>query len=1002
MRTDKRILSLLLAVLLLAAVPIQAFAEEAASSNSSYCEPVTDVTGVAIPTEEAASSNSGHCEPVTDVTGVAIPTDEEDVSFESLHSLKTAPATKSATVTASGTCGDNLTWELTDDGTLTISGTGAMTNYSYSSDPWYSNCSSITKVIINNGVTSIGNNAFYGCSSLTDITIPDSVTSIGIFAFGCCSSLTDITIPDSVTSIGNGAFSLCSRLTSITIPDGVTSIGNYTFDCCSSLTAITIPDSVTSIGYNAFYFCDSLTSITIPDSVTSIGGGAFDYCDRLTSITFEGAIPPACGSGVFYNVTATAYYPAGELWTEDVRQNYGGTLTWVPHCNHTNTNTNTVEANCMQVGSVTISCADCGETVSTEIIPVTDHTEIADLAVAPDCTNTGLTEGSHCEICGEIIIVQETVEALGHNYIDGTCINCGDVLFTVIASGTCGDNLTWELTDDGTLTISGTGAMTNYSYDSAPWFSNRFSITKVIINNGVTSIGDYAFFYCENLTSIIIPDSVTIIGNSAFYECYMTSITIPDSVTSIGNEAFYFCDRLTSITIPDGVTSIGNYTFYFCNSLTSITIPDSVTSIGNDAFCCCSNLSNITIPDSVTSIGDGAFYGCTCLTSITIPDGVTSIGESAFGCCYILTSITIPDSVTSIGDYAFYHCESLTNITIPDSVTSIGYYAFNNCESLTSITFEGAIPPAFDTDVFWGVTATVYYPASELWTEDVRQNYGGNLMWESYSRNVAQIALASLTLGNILKLNITVELNGLSAEEHLLSVTIGEDTECRTFSIGESALLPAHRLNEAVKIELVHNGQVVDTEIWTWENYSASLRQDHADDTKMMALLDSLSHYGSYAEYYAKPGSNAPVNSAVDAVKKADLADHQFSILTNHRDLRAVTSLYLDDACDLLVKFNASAWGDYTLYIDGVAVQTETVDGKVIYTIAELLPQDWSKQYNIKVLDGNGNTVYEVNYSVMSYAYAALNRQQEVKTGLNGLLKSMYLYCQAAQNYQAS
>ena len=139
-------------------------------------------------------------------------------------------------------------------------------------------------VVIPDGVTSIGDSAFWWCRSLTSVTIPDSVTSIGEHAFAECDSLTSVTIPDSVTSIGDGAFQMCSSLTSVTIPDSVTSIGEYAFYFCYSLTSVTIPDSVTSIGEHAFEACYSLTSVTIPDSVTSIGGWAFESCSNLESI----------------------------------------------------------------------------------------------------------------------------------------------------------------------------------------------------------------------------------------------------------------------------------------------------------------------------------------------------------------------------------------------------------------------------------------------------------------------------------------------------------------------------------------------------------------------------------------------------------------------------------------------------------------------------------------------------------------------------------------------
>ena len=183
---------------------------------------------------------------------------------------------------------DGIKCNLSDDGTLTISGTGDMPSYVVEDDvPWYNYQGNIEKVVIKDGVTSIGKNAFSYCLSLTSITIPNSVTSIGERAFENCSSLTSLTIPNSVTSIGDCAFYLCRSLTSVTIPNSVTSIGNYAFSECSSLTSVTIPNSVTSIGHEAFENCSSLTSLTIPNSVTSIGNYAFRYCSGLTSITVE-------------------------------------------------------------------------------------------------------------------------------------------------------------------------------------------------------------------------------------------------------------------------------------------------------------------------------------------------------------------------------------------------------------------------------------------------------------------------------------------------------------------------------------------------------------------------------------------------------------------------------------------------------------------------------------------------------------------------------------------
>ena len=323
------------------------------------------------------------------------------------------------------------------------------------------------------------------------------------------------------------------------------------------------------------------------------------------------------------------------------------------------------------------------------------------------------------------------------------------------ASGECGDDLTWTLDETGTLTISGTGDMWDYEY-AGPWcdrssdiksvrilsgvtsigkyaFCDCSSLTEVAISEGVTSIGDWAFRGCSSLTGITVPDSVTSLGYSAFYGCSsLTSITIPGSVTKIGFQAFYGCSSLTSITIPGSVTSIGNYAFQNCSSLTEITIPEGVTSIGDSAFYGCRSLTEITIPGSVTSIGIGIFCGCSELELVTLPSAILSIETAMFSSCSSLTEITIPGSVTSIGEYTFSYCTSLMEVAIPGSVTSIGEYAFSNCSSLTEIIFAGSAPE-IGNDCFSDVTATAYYPANDpSWTEDVRQNFGGNLTWESY------------------------------------------------------------------------------------------------------------------------------------------------------------------------------------------------------------------------------------------------------------------------------
>lgn len=197
----------------------------------------------------------------------------------------------------SGSCGDSVTWSYSN-GVLTVQGTGPMydygwseeSNYDYVAPPWGDYTEEIKTAKIGNGVTRIGNCAFYECRSLTSIDIPNSVTTIGDAAFMYCGALTGVTIPDSVTTIGESAFSYCSAMTSINIPDSVTAIGYSAFDTCSSLTSVTIPSKVTSIEGFTFAWCKNLTNITIPVGVTSIGRSAFSGCSKLASVDIPDSV----------------------------------------------------------------------------------------------------------------------------------------------------------------------------------------------------------------------------------------------------------------------------------------------------------------------------------------------------------------------------------------------------------------------------------------------------------------------------------------------------------------------------------------------------------------------------------------------------------------------------------------------------------------------------------------------------------------------------------------
>ena len=332
------------------------------------------------------------------------------------------------------------------------------------------------------------------------------------------------------------------------------------------------------------------------------------------------------------------------------------------------------------------------------------------------------------------------------------------VLFAVSASaldatGKCGDNVNWNFDSaKGELVISGSGAMEDYDFEGnySP-FMYESNITSIVIKNGVTSIGDYAFTFCRGVTSVTVPDSIKSIGICAFANCVnLKAYEIGKNVTSIGAMAFDNCNDLTKITIPDKVSSIGEYAFQNCSGLTEVKVGNGVTSlyyaftgcsslkkvtlgsgleiIGYYTFSNCDNLQSITIPDSVTNIGNSAFKGCELLKEIKIPAKVENIEESVFYGCNNLERITVDskntnyisddvgalytknkaeliqypagkadttyimyDTVESINDYAFAGSKNLTGIIIPDGVTYIGPYAFLECTALTYVNIPGSV-----------------------------------------------------------------------------------------------------------------------------------------------------------------------------------------------------------------------------------------------------------------------------------------------------------------------
>lgn len=291
---------------------------------------------------------------------------------------------------------------------------------------------------------------------------------------------------------------------------------------------------------------------------------------------------------------------------------------------------------------------------------------------------------------------------------------------TATGSGSCGDNATWTLTADGTLTISGSGAITNASEDTILWTDVNMYIKKVVIQQGITAIGDYAFWNCPQLTSVSIPSSVKTIGASAFKYCTaLKEITIPNSVTAVGTAAFMGCVALEKAVLSSSLTAIENDTFVACRALKSISIPQSVKSIGSCAFSQAfdpnANFS-LTVPATVTSVGwrcfawtgiksavwnaktelldTDMFYMCEQLETVTLNDTIKRFGTEVFSHCYSLKSVKMPTGLVEMEDYfqgVFLNCYALESITIPKTLTKINAGTFDGCISLKSMELHEGI-----------------------------------------------------------------------------------------------------------------------------------------------------------------------------------------------------------------------------------------------------------------------------------------------------------------------
>ena len=570
-----------------------------------------------------------------------------------------------------GTCGDYLNWSITGNYVLTISGTGEMYDYTGSDSPWYLYKDMITVIVVEDGVTSVGNYAFYDCYNVTSVDLGATVSAIGEYAFYYIYNSIELIIPSSVTTIGQYAFGYWNGLDRIVFQGDAPAISGYAFYGVNAVAVYPAGNETWTddlkLRYGGMLIWKSLDENGVEtDDAPSIA------LDTLTEIQINNS-----GDRVLLSFTPEV---------NDLYRIYSiGTLDTT--CYLYDATGNQLAYNDDGYGNGQFLIAYYLEAGKTYYF----------------------YPGRYGSGTGTFNVMLEQ----RHQYTDGFCANCGHELYI---TGTCGDALTWTLDSSYTLTVSGNGAMYGYGSSSwsadsafestddlisgyAPWYEWRDYITTVVIEDGVTSIGHAAFAHCYNITSVTLGSDITTIGSMAFYDCYnIQSVNVPLGVTHIGQYAFYNCYGITTLVMDDTMITeestlvhIGSYAFYNCDGLTMAVIPGSVTAIGDYAFYDCDSLTTVAIGDGVTGIGRCAFYRCDNLATVTMGEGVEEIGYYAFGYCYSLRQINLPTTLITIGDQAFYYCSALTQVDLYDGLTSIGYNAFGYCTTLESLVIPDSV-----------------------------------------------------------------------------------------------------------------------------------------------------------------------------------------------------------------------------------------------------------------------------------------------------------------------
>ena len=633
-------------------------------------------------------------------------------------------ATWKKNIIASGDCGENLKWYLTEDGTLTISGEGEMADYEAEKAPWYEYKDAVTSLVLGKDITSIGDFAFYGMDSITGrLVIPNNVKTIGTHSFNGCKSFTALTLGNSVETIEEGAFLNCEGfLGSLIIPDSVKTIGKNVFYACRGFIALNLGSGVETIGEAAFCHCNGFTgNLVIPEGVAKIGRSAFSSCYGINGKLIIPESVAEIGTSPFSNcfglkevevAEENPNYCAidGALYTKDGKTLicYPGSRTGACSVNkgtevigesvfyHSEASLVILPESVKTIKKGAFAFFDGGIVATGKIDTIEsgaigfrdDNISLYFMSGAPLNISTGedpsFTSGNDCVINLYYLEGTEELWNFDENGLwNGYSVNPADK-FGYCGGEEDGKNLFWFLDDEGTLIIMGEGPMSDENH---PWRQPEHigNITSIVLDNDITTIGNQAFNGISSaVCELILPEKLVSIGEHAFNNCsgLFGNLIIPEGVTKIGTDAFGGCSGFNGkLVLPENLEIIKPNTFTNCSGFSGeLVIPDSVIRIESWAFSHCAGFSSLSLGNKIETIGEWAFENCYFSGKIELPETLKTLGYGAFYGNYFTGDLIIPDNVTSIGDSAFQNNGYFDgNLIIGKNVKTIGVDAFCGC-----------------------------------------------------------------------------------------------------------------------------------------------------------------------------------------------------------------------------------------------------------------------------------------------------------------------------------